>query len=70
MMRQRKLYISGNGDSWWLCCGGDRVFILHEANLSSGAKATQLELGDFLSSAAGPEHQALIRLIGRLAEID
>jgi hypothetical protein len=65
---QRKIYISENGDSWWLCReDGGRVYVLHEANLSSGGTTTKLEIGDFLSAGkGGPEHQSLLRLIGEL----
>jgi hypothetical protein len=46
-----------------------RAFILHKANLSSGGKVTSIELADFLGTGkAGPEHQALIRLIGSFVE--
>jgi hypothetical protein len=46
-----------------------RAFILHKANPSSGGKVSSIELGDFLGAGkAGPEHQALIRLIGSLVE--
>ena len=46
-----------------------RVFVLHKANLSSGGTATKIELGDFLGRGkAGPEHQALARLIGTLLD--
>jgi hypothetical protein len=35
----------------------------------SGGKVSSIELGDFLGAGkAGPEHQALIRLIGSLVE--
>jgi hypothetical protein len=41
----------------------------HEANLASGGKMTAIELRDFLGHGrAGPEHQALIRLIGSLVD--
>jgi hypothetical protein len=71
MTVQRKLYSSTNGDSWWLCREGNRVFVLHEANPSAGGKTTNRELGEFLGSGkSGPEHQALVNLIGRLVEID
>jgi hypothetical protein len=66
----REIYHSENGDRWLL--GRDdagRVFVLHKANVSSGGTATTIELGDFLGRGkAGPEHQALIRLIGSLVE--
>jgi hypothetical protein len=66
MSRQRKIYQSENGDSWWLCHEEDGgVCVLHEANVSSGGNATKLEIADFLHGGqAGPEHQTLIRLIG------
>jgi hypothetical protein len=65
---QREIYPSENGDKWFLCRDADgRVFVLHKANVSSGGTATKIELGDFLGTGkAGPEHQALIRLIGSL----
>jgi hypothetical protein len=69
---QREIYHSENGDRWFLCRNEDgRVFILHKANVSSGGAATQIELGDFLGRGkAGPEHQALTRLIGSLVDKD
>jgi hypothetical protein len=68
--RQREIYHSENGDRWFLSRDDNgRAFILHKANLSSGGKVTSIELGDFLGAGkAGPEHQALIRLIGSLVE--
>jgi hypothetical protein len=69
---EREIYHSENGDRWLLAKGDDgRPFIAHKANLSSGGKVTPIELGDFLSGGkAGPEHQALTRLIGSLVESD
>ena len=65
---QRKIYGSENGDSWWLCREeGGRVYVLHEANLSSGGTITKIAISDFLGSGkSGPEHQSLVRLIGEL----
>jgi hypothetical protein len=67
--RQRKIYVSENGDSWWLCReDGGRVYVLHKANLSSGGTTAKIEIGDFLGTGkSGPEHQSLLRLIGELA---
>jgi hypothetical protein len=67
---QSEIYYSENGDRWFLCRDGDaRVYIEHKANLASGGKVTQIELRDFLGPGrAGPEHQALVRLIGSLVE--
>jgi hypothetical protein len=64
----REIYISENGDRWLLCRDDEeRVSVQHRANPSSGGKQTSIEIGDFLRTGrAGPEHQALIRLIGSL----
>jgi hypothetical protein len=69
---QREIYHSENGDRWLLCRDDDgRVFVLHKANVSSGGTATRIGLGDFLGKGkAGPEHQALARLIGSLVDGD
>jgi hypothetical protein len=70
--REREIYHSENGDRWLLCRADDgRTFVLHKANVSSGGKVTSIELGDFLGRGkAGPEHQALARLIGSLVDGD
>jgi hypothetical protein len=67
---QREIYHSENGDRWLLSRDDDgRAFVLHKANPSSGGKVSSIELGDFLGAGkAGPEDQALIRLIGSLVE--
>jgi hypothetical protein len=66
---QREIYCSENGDRWFLCRNNAHVYIEHQANPSSGGKMTIIELGDSLGHGkAGPEHQALIRLIGSLVE--
>ena len=66
---EREIYNSENGDKWFLCRDDDgRVFVLHKANVPSGGTATRIELGDFLRTGNGPEHQALILLIGSLVE--
>ena len=66
---QRKIYCDENGHSWWLCHEeGGRVYVLYEANLSSGETTAKIEISDFLGSERrGPEHQSLLRLIGELA---
>jgi hypothetical protein len=68
---QRVLYSSSNGDRWLLRrdpASGD-VFVRHEANVPSGGKRTDIDIGEFLSSGQrNPEHQALLRLIGTLVE--
>ena len=67
----RVLYQSSNGDRWRLAreVESGRVFVQHQANLSSGGRMTEIEIGAFLGTGArGPEHQALLRLIGELVE--
>jgi len=67
----RVLYSSPNGDRWLLRrdpASGD-VFVRHEANVPSGGKRTDIDIGEFLSRGQrNPEHQALLRLIGTLVE--
>lgn len=70
--QKRELYCSApNGDRWSLVheAGSERVFIEHEPNVSSGGRASHIEIGDFLAHGGrGPEHQALLRLIASLVE--
>src|ERR1700738_5249070 len=62
----RQLYRSPNGDSWFLARDPATgfAFIRHQANAPSGGQVTDIELGAFLSGPGGPEHEALLRLIG------
>ena len=67
----REFAVSSNGDRWLL--GRDEetmnVFVVHEANQSTGGAATRVDLETFLTlRPAAPEHQALLRLIGTLVE--
>jgi hypothetical protein len=67
----RELYASPNGDRWYLArqANSQQVYVLHVANAPSGAQRTHIELGAFLNRGGNaPEHQALLRLIGMLAE--
>jgi hypothetical protein len=67
----RTLHLSSNGDRWRLVRDAEtgRVYVQHEANLSSGGRVTNIEIGAFLSTGGmGPEHQELLRLIGTLVE--
>jgi hypothetical protein len=67
--KARKLYSSPNGDRWYLIRDvSGQVFIRHEANIASGGHVAHIEIGTFLSSGQGPEHQELLRLIGMLVE--
>lgn len=69
MKKARTLYSSPNGDRWYLIRDtSGEIFIRHEANVASGGHVAHIDLGTFLSSGRGPEHQELLRLIGTLVE--
>jgi hypothetical protein len=72
MPERRELYRSPNGDAWFLArepTTGE-AFIIHQPNAPSGGRLSPIELGEFLrSDVKGPEHQALLRLIGTLVEV-
>lgn len=71
MIIKRDLYSSPNGDDWYLArdTQQERVFVIHQPNRASGARANEIEIGDFLRRGGqGPEHQELLRLIGTLVE--
>ncbi|HVJ54938.1 MAG TPA: hypothetical protein VM689_20935 [Aliidongia sp.] len=68
-IRSRELYQSSNGDRWSLVWDDDasQVSVLHEP--ISGGRSSHLDIGEFLArSGHSPERQALLRLIGTLAE--
>jgi hypothetical protein len=67
----KELYRSPNGDRWLLGRDRDglRVFVRHEPNASSGGRPTDIDIGAFLAGdARHPQHEALLRLIGTLAQ--
>jgi hypothetical protein len=71
-LQKRELYRSApNGDRWSLVreTAPERVVIEHQPQAASGGQTTHIEIGDFLVHGGhGPEHQALLRLIGTLVE--
>jgi len=70
-LETRELHRIADGDRWSLVRdpGSGRVFVRHEPNASSGGRASDIEVGDFLvRGGRGPEHQELLRLIGTLVE--
>jgi hypothetical protein len=71
MTDRRELYRSSNGDCWYLGREPEsgRAFVIHQPNAPSGAKLSHVELGEFLRRGAGPEQQALLRLIGSLVDV-
>jgi hypothetical protein len=67
----RTLYQGSSGDRWRLARDTEtgRVFVRHEANLPSGGRVTEVDLATFLGAGErGPEHQAVVCLIGGLVE--
>jgi hypothetical protein len=69
-VRTRELYSSPNGDRWHLCRDtSGKVFVLHQANVPSGGRVSQIGVGDFLARGYGPEQQALLQMIGSLIEL-
>ena len=67
---RRELYRSPNGDVWLL--GRDpssnHAVVIHQPNRSSGGRPSAMSIEEFFRPGAdGPEHQALLRLIGTLA---
>lgn len=69
---RRELYCSPRGDCWFLGREPEsgRAFVIHQPNGPSGGHLTHIALGDFLhDGASGPEHQALLRLIGSLVDV-
>ena len=71
MSERRELYRSPNGDSWFLARepANGHAFVIHQPNSPSGGRLSPIELGEFLRNGTGPEHQALLRLIGTLVEV-
>ena len=72
MSERRELYRSPNGDTWYL--GREpqngHAFVIHQPNGPSGGQLSHVKLSDFLQGAKnGPEHQALLRLIGTLVDV-
>ena len=70
MSERRELYRSSNGDFWFLSRDATgQAVVVHQANVPSGGRKTEIEIGAFLrSGGGGPEHQELLRLIGTLME--
>jgi hypothetical protein len=62
----RPLYISPNGDAWFLARDPETglALVRHMANAASGEQVTDIELGAFLSGPQNPEREALLRMIG------
>jgi hypothetical protein len=68
--QRRKLYTSSSGDTWYLCRSQDRRLVVsHVPNAPSGGTSSEVDLSAFLAKGnQGPEHQALLQLIGELVD--
>ncbi|MCK1720344.1 MULTISPECIES: hypothetical protein [unclassified Bradyrhizobium] len=70
-MSERVIYESSNGDVWLLARApaSQMPAVKHRPNVSSGGRSSYTEIGKFLrNGASGPEHQALLQLIGTLLD--
>jgi hypothetical protein len=70
-MAARVLYESANGDIWRLVRDprSGVAMVEHQPNASSGGRTSLTEIGKFLrAGGSGPEHQALLQLIGTLVD--
>jgi len=70
-VQTRLIFSSPNGDDWFLAYDAvsERPFVQHRANAASGGHVTESDIGDFLGRGPhNPEHMALLRLIGTLAD--
>ena len=72
MVDRREIYSSSNGDRWFLARdqNSGRTFVVHEPNIASGGKRSEIDIAAFLARGMGPEQQELLRLIGTLVEED
>ena len=63
---EKAIYRSSNGDQWYLVeePGSERMFVRHQPNRASGGRSSLIEAADFLAEGHGPQHEALIRLLG------
>jgi hypothetical protein len=70
-MTERVLYQSSNGDAWFLTRDPTSKLptVKRVPNASSGGQISYTDIGTFLRDGAnGPEHHALLKLIGTLLD--
>ena len=69
--RRENYWPDPNGDTWILGRepANGHAFVIHQPNAPSGGRLSHIEVGAFLREGAGPEQQALLRLIGTLVEV-
>ena len=70
--KRKAVYRSSNGDVWYLAReDSGRVYVGHEPNAASGGTSSRLDIATFLATGPeGPQHQALLSMIGSLVDGD
>ncbi len=65
---EREIYRSSNGDRWDLVQerGSDRGYVRHQPNRASGGQSSLTDVREFLAEGHGPQHEALLRLLGKV----
>ena len=65
---EKTIYRSPNGDQWYLVeePGSEQLFVRHQPNRASGGQSSLIEVADFLAEGHGPQHEALLRLLGNV----
>jgi len=66
-MTEKVFYSSSNGDQWYLVQepGAERMYVRHQPNRGSGGQSSLVDVEDFLSEGHGPQHEALLRFLGK-----
>jgi hypothetical protein len=59
-------YRSSNGDQWDLVRepGSEALLVRHRPNKASGGVPSTMGIDEFLSEGHGPQHEALLRVLG------
>ena len=65
---EREIYRSPNGDQWYLVQepGSERGYVRHQPNRASGGQSSLTGVREFLAEGHGPQHEALLRLLGKV----
>ena len=72
LREKQRLYASPNGDVWSIGHdSGGSPWVEHVPNQSSGGAVSQIDVKTFIASEQnyGPQHHALIQLLGRTGDI-
>ena len=66
-MAEKVFYRSSNGNQWYLVQepGAERMYVRHQLNRASGGQSSLVDVEDFLSEGHGPQHEALMRFLGK-----